>query len=402
MRKFLSAIALSLSLPTASFGAGAGDIPPPMIECGGSFSSFVGRMKDLAVSKGHDRATVDTFFASVQQDQRTLGADRAQGIFTTGFIEFSRKLISQYRIDTGRAKLSQYDSVFDTIERQFGVSRGVLVAFWAFETDFGAFQGDFNTLNSLMTLSHDCRRPGLFQPQVLAAIDLFEHGDFSPASTTGAWAGEIGMVQMLPMDIRDSGIDGDGNGHVDLKGSAPDALMSGANMLRKLGWRANEPWIQEVTLPQGFDYSKTGTDQKMSVSQWATLGVAPRSGSFTGAASLPASVLVPQGHGGPAFIAYPNFDVYFEWNQSFTYVMTAAYFATRLEGADIYNAGTPGPALSGAQMKALQQKLQAMGYDVGAVDGILGARTRAAVQREQARLGLIADAWPTVELLNRL
>jgi lytic murein transglycosylase len=403
MRKFLSAVLLSLSTFTGTSAlAGAGDIPAPIIECGGSFSSFVTRMKDLAVTRGHDRATVDKFFASARQDQRTLGADGAQGIFNSGFIDFSRKLISQNRIDVGRAKLNQYKSVFDAIESKFGVSRGVLVAFWAFETDFGAFQGDFNTLNSLMTLSHDCRRPGLFQPQVLAALDLYEHGDFSPANTTGAWAGEIGMVQMLPADIRDSGIDGDGDGHVDLKGSPPDALMSGANMLRKLGWRANEPWIQEVVLPQGFDYAKTGTHQKMSVSQWAAMGVQPRAGGFTGAGGLKASVIVPQGHGGPAFIAYPNFDIYFEWNQSFTYVMTAAYFATRLEGAPVYAAGSPAAPLGQGQMKALQQKLAALGHHVGAIDGILGANTRIAVQKEQERLGLVPDAWPTAELLGRL
>jgi len=402
MRKFLYPILLSLSASLANNApaAGVGDIPPPIIACGGSFSSFVGRMKDLAVSRGHDSATVDQFFSSVQQDQRTLGADRAQGIFNSGFIDFSRKLISQNRIDVGRAKLGQYKSVFDAIERHMGVSRGVLVAFWAFETDFGAFQGDFNTLNSLMTLSHNCRRPGLFQPQVLAALDLYTRGDFSPAKTTGAWAGEIGMVQMLPADIRDSGIDGDGDGHVDLKGSAPDALMSGANMLRKLGWRAGEPWIQEVVLPQGFDYAKTGTQQKMSTRQWAALGVKPRAGRLFNSAK--ASIIVPQGHGGPTFITYPNFDVYFEWNQSFTYVLTAAYFATRLEGAPIYNAGNPTAPLGQGQMKALQQKLQARGHNVGVIDGILGAGTRAAVQAEQARLGLIPDAWPTAELLNRL
>ena len=400
MRRFLAAIALSLST-TGAVAAGAGDIPPPIIECGGSFSSFVDRMKDLAVSRGHDRATVDKFFASVSYDSRTKGADGAQGIFNSGFIDFSRKLISQNRIDVGRAKLNQYKSVFDTIERTYGVSRGVLTAFWAFETDFGGFQGDFNTLNSLMTLSHDCRRPGIFQPQVLAALSLYEKGDFSPTSTTGAWAGEIGMVQMLPRDILESGIDGDGDGHVNLKTSAPDALMSGANMLRKLGWRANEPWIQEVTLPEGFDFSKTGTHQKMSVSQWAALGVKPRSGSLA-SGGLSASVVVPQGHKGPAFLTFPNFDVYFEWNQSFTYVMTAAYFATRLEGAPVYDAGTASPPLSQGQMKELQRKLQARGHNVGAVDGILGYNTRRAVQAEQARLGLVPDAWPTAELLNRL
>jgi len=400
MRKFVSAILFSLST-TGAIAAGAGEIPRPIIECGGSFSSFVDRMKDLAVSRGTDRATVDRFFAPVRFDQRTINADRAQGIFNSGFIDFSRKLISQYRIDNGRAKLNQYKSVFDTIQSRYGVSRGVLVAFWAFETDFGAFQGDFNTLNSLMTLSHDCRRPGIFQPQVLAALELYKKDDFSPTNTTGAWAGEIGMVQMLPRDILESGIDGDGDGHVSLKTSATDALLSGANMLRKLGWRANEPWIQEVTLPKGFDYSKTGTHTKMSVRQWAAMGVQARNGNLA-SGNVNASVVVPQGHRGPAFITYPNFDVYFEWNQSFTYVMTAAYFATRLEGAPVYNAGNPTGPLSGNQMKALQRKLQARGHDVGKVDGILGAKTRLAVQREQARLGLVPDAWPTTELLNKL
>lgn len=401
MRKLLATLALCLTA-SGAFAAGAGVVPRPIVECGGTFSSFVQRMKDEAVRQGHDRATVDRFFASARQDRRTLGADRAQGIFTTGFVDFSRKLISQYRIDNGRSNMKKYDSVFDVAERKYGVSRGVLVAFWAFETDFGAFQGDFNTLNSLMTLGHDCRRPGLFQPEVFAALTLYEHGDFDPASTTGAWAGEIGMVQMLPDDILHAGIDGDGDGHVNLKTSAPDALLSGAHMLQKLGWRANEPWIQEVVLPAGFDFSKSGTDKKLRVSQWAKLGVKPRSGGFTGGGNLKASIVVPQGHGGPTFITYPNFDIYFEWNQSFTYVMTAAYFATRLEGAPIYNVGNPGAVLSQGQMKALQKKLAARGYDVGAIDGILGAGTRSAVQKEQERLGLIADAWPTAELLNKL
>ncbi len=400
MRKLLSTIVLSLSTATGALAAGAGEIPDPLIECGGSFQSFVGRMKDLAVSQGHDRATVDKFFSSVYQDGRTLGADGAQGIFNSGFVDFSRKLISQNRLSVGRQKLEQYAGVFNEIEQRFGVSRGVLTAFWAFETDFGGYQGDFNTLNSLVTLSHDCRRPGIFQPQVLAALDLYVKGDFSPTGTTGAWAGEIGMVQMLPADIRNSGIDGDGDGHVDLKKSAHDALLSGANMLSKLGWRPNEPWLQEVSLPSGFDFSKSGSHQKLSTSQWVAMGVQPREGQLFDAAE--ASIIVPNGHNGPAFLAYPNFDVYFEWNQSFTYVLTAAYFANRLEGAQVFNAGNPSAPLDQGSMKQLQRKLESMGHDVGEVDGILGYNTRIAVQKEQMRLGLVPDAWPTWELLNRL
>jgi hypothetical protein len=129
--------------------------------------------------------------------------------------------------------------------------------------------------------------------------------------------------------------------------------------------------------------------------------VKPRAGSFP-AGGLPAALLLPQGRNGPAFLAYPNFEVLFEWNKSFVYVTTAAYFGTRLMGAPTFDAGNPSPALSGAQMKALQQKLVARGYDVGKIDGILGEKTREAVQSEQERLGLPADAWPTAALLDRL
>ncbi len=374
---------------------------PVFAQCGGSFSGFVSGLRTEAVQSGHDRATVDTFFRNVKKDTAVLKADRAQGVFQKPFIEFSRRLISQNRIDKGKKMSRKYDAVFNRIETQYGVSRGVLLAFWAFETDYGGFQGNFNTLNALVTLSHDCRRPELFRPQIFAALSLYERGDFDPARTTGAWAGEIGMVQMLPRDILENGTDGDGDGKVNLKTSAPDALMSGAKMLSELGWRAGEPWLQEVRVPKGLDWSKTGPAQSQSVASWARQGVTPRSGKL-GPSGLEASIILPQGRKGPAFIAYPNFRVYFEWNQSFVYVLTAAYFANRLEGAKVYDVGAPDTGLNGAQMKQLQKKLKAHGYDVGKVDGILGARTRLAIQAEQTRLGLPADAWPTADLLSRL
>ncbi|MEO1240029.1 MAG: lytic murein transglycosylase [Pseudomonadota bacterium] len=371
------------------------------VQCGGNFSQFVRSFQAEAVKRGAAPEAAARFFSGVAQDPRTLRADRSQGIFSRPFVDFSRRLISQNRLQNGLAQSGKWDSVFTRIEREYGVSRGVLLAFWAFETDFGAVQGDFNTVNSLVTLGHDCRRPELFQPQIFAALELFERGELDPRRTTGAWAGEIGMVQMLPGDIIESGIDGDGDGKVSLKTSPADALLSGGNMLRSLGWRAGEPWLVEITVPRDFDWSATGLDTKRRVADWEAAGIRGRSGALP-AKSLPASVLLPQGRNGPAFLAYPNFEVYFEWNKSFVYVTTAAYFATRLEGAPVYDAGNPDPGLSQDQMKALQRKLEARGHDVGGVDGILGAKTRAAVQKEQARLGLPADAWPTPGLLNRL
>ncbi len=370
------------------------------VPCGGSFSSFVAGMKAEALAMGYPQSAADPFFAAANHSRKVLAADRRQGIFKTDFISFTRKLISQNRLDRGRSNAAKYDSVFSAIEQKIGVPRHVLLSFWAFETDFGAVQGDLNTLDALMTLSHDCRRPELFQPQVFAALELYARGDFS-TNTEGAWAGEIGQVQMLPKDILERGMDGDGDGHVNLKSSTPDALFSGANMLLGFGWRPGEPWMQEIIVPTDLPWQDTGLETSKPVSEWAQLGVAPRSGAFEGR-DLSASVLLPMGRKGPAFLAYPNYQVFFDWNQSFVYVATAAYFATRLAGAPAYRAGNPDPILSDNQMKLLQRKLANLGHDVGEIDGILGAGTRAAVQAEQMRLGLHADAWPTHELLNAL
>jgi lytic murein transglycosylase len=369
--------------------------------CGGDVGSFIAGVKAEAVATGIPAATADAFFAGAQIDQSVLNADRSQGVFQQDFIQFSRNLISQNRVDNGARNSQRFDSTFREIENRFGIPRGVLLAFWAFETDYGAVQGNFNTRNALLTLAHDCRRPDLLRPQLIAAIELYRRGGMDPATTLGAWAGEIGQLQKLPREIVEKGMDGDGDGVVDLKNSAPDALMTGANVLSSLGWRPNEPWMHEITVPANLDWSQTGLTQKRPVSDWAAMGVTARQGSL-GPSTLPAAILLPMGRNGPAFMTYPNFDVYFEWNRSFVYVATAAYFATRLSGAPAYNAGNPSPALTGNQMRLLQERLTAQGHDVVGIDGILGAMTRSAVQAEQARLGLPADAWPTLDLLNRL
>ncbi len=205
---------------------------------------------------------------------------------------------------------------------------------------------------------------------------------------------------MLPKDILERGVDGDGDGLILLKTSQADAILSGARMLQHHGWRPNEPWLAEISVPDDFDWSLTGLETEKPVEDWAALGVTSRNGPL--AAGLSASILLPQGRKGPAFLVYPNYRVLFEWNKSFVYVTTAAYFATRIEGAEPYAAGNPDPALDLEQMKALQEKLTALGHDVGKIDGILGAGTRAAVQKEQVRLGLPADGWPTLDLLGAL
>ena len=373
--------------------------PATAAPCGGDFAAFLTAMEAEAVAAGTPAEAAATFFAGATPDPKVLKADRGQSFFRKTFLEFSQSLISKDRLTTARAESESLDAIFARAEAEYGISRGILLAFWAFETDFGQVQGDFNTRNALLTLAHDCRRPELFQPQVLAAAQLYALDEFD-LDTSGAWAGEIGMVQMLPKDILERGVDGDGDGLILLKTSQADAILSGARLLQHHGWQPGEPWLAEVSLPEDFDWSLTGLQTERTVEDWTALRVAPRNGAL--APGLSAAVLLPQGRKGPAFLAFANYRVLFEWNKSFVYVTTAAYFATRIEGAEPYAAGNPDPALSLEEMTALQEKLSALGHDVGKIDGILGAGTRAAVQKEQVRLGLPADGWPTEALLQAL
>lgn len=371
-------------------------------QCGGNFATFMQGVKQEAVADGLSARAADRVVDSASIDNKVLTMDRrGQGVFRLTFDEFSKRVISGSRMQNGKARMSQYASVFQRAERQYGVPAPVITAFWALETDFGAVQGDFNTINALATLAHDCRRPEIFRPQLIAAIHMVQNGDLDPATMTGAWAGEIGQVQMLPRDIVKYGVDGDGDGHVSLKTSSADAIMTAAHFIQGLGWHAGEPWLQEVTTPDNFPWEESGIDTHHSVSEWHDMGIDARSGSLP-SGSLQASLILPQGRHGPKFLAYPNFNVYLEWNKSFTYTTTAAYFATRLSGAPVFDMSHPDPVLSLAKMKQLQRKLAARGYNVGAIDGILGAGTRDAVRQEQERLGLPADGWPTEELLQSI
>ena len=369
--------------------------------CGGNFTQFLENIKKESLELGYTELEISSFLKGVSLNPKVLEVDRAQAIFKKPFNEFAPRLISEYRIIHGFKNLKKYSSIFTEIKQIYGVSPGVLASFWALETDFGAVQGDFNTRDALVTLAFDCRRPLLFRPQIFAALELFSQNQFSPNTTKGAWAGEIGMVQMLPKDILENGVDADGDGKIKLQSSADDALFSAARMLKSLGWQANEPWLQEVNLVQDLDWFDTGTDKVKTISDWKKLGVTGKYYDLP-RESKTASLIIPQGRKGPKFLAFSNFHVFFEWNKSFIYVLTAAQFANQLEGSPPFSPGNPDKGLNKNQMKLLQVKLKKLGYEVGEIDGILGAKTRRSVQKVQRTLNKPADAWPTIELLELL
>jgi lytic murein transglycosylase len=375
-------------------------LPAMAQECGGDFETWKQGVAAEAKAAGAGVVGLAALEAATI-DEKALARDRAQGVFTQTFIEFSNRMISAYRLKQGAANLKKYADVFARADQQFGVQGPIIAAFWALETDFGAVQGDFHTLNALVTLAHDCRRPQLFRQQLVPLLELIDRGVL-PADVEGAWAGEIGQTQILPSDYLSHGVDGDGDGKVDLRGSAPDVIMTTASKIQSRGWKRDQPWIEEVRVPDEMPWDQTGRTNKLPLTQWAQWGVTYPSGAPLVDNGLKAGLALPMGRKGPAFLTYDNFDVYLEWNQSFTYALTAANLAARLAGAPRFDPRNPETGLNGDQMKALQTKLEARGYDVGTVDGILGTNTREAIRKEQMRLGMAVDGWPTPELLARL
>ncbi|MBB4002322.1 lytic murein transglycosylase [Aurantimonas endophytica] len=389
-------VALTLSMLLAGTGIAAAQ------QCGGDFGQFLEGVRTEALAKGLSPAAVDTAVANMRQDPKVLAADRAQGVFAQDWQQFATRMVNGYRLSQGRANLEKHAGVLSRVLDETGVPGPVIAAFWGLETDYGAVLGNFDTLAALATLAHDCRRPELFRPHLLGAIEIVDRGYLTPAEMKGAWAGELGQTQLLPEEYIAYGTDGDGNGRVDLRQDAADVLFTTGKYIQSLGWRRGEPWLEPVAVPSDFPWERAALVNKEPRSAFASLGVTKADGSPLETDELPSSLILPMGRGGPAFLAFPNFDIYLAWNKSLVYSLTAAYFSTRLAGAPPVDMGSPQPGLDLETTKQLQQRLTDLGYDTGGIDGIIGENTRAAVRQEQIRLGMPADGWPTPDLLSAL
>jgi lytic murein transglycosylase len=330
-----------------------------------------------------------------------VALDRKQNVFAQSFLEFSGRMANANRLARGKAQIAKYKNVFARIEKTYGVPAPVIASFWGLETDFGGNTGNLPVLTSLATLAYDCRRPEKFRPQLIAGLLLAQSGELPLEEMVGAWAGEIGQAQFMPGDYIEKAVDFDGDGRRDLRNSTADALASTANFMRLAGWQKGQPWLQEVRVPAKLPWEKADLAIYLPRAQWVKWGVKSASGKAIPADKVPVALLLPMGRKGPAFFAYPNFKAYIAWNESLLYSTTAAYFATRLAGAP---AATPGSAepFGFKQTVALQKLLAQRGYDVGKIDGKIGAGTRAAVKDVQLKLGLPADSYPSAELLEML
>ncbi len=368
----------------------------------GNFDRWLDGFRKEAVEAGVTQKTIQSALGGMRLDQGIIARDRRQGFFAQSFLDFSDKL-TRGRADSGRRKVEQHRALFATVEKTYGVPGPVITAFWALESDFGSGMGDLPVLRSLATLAYDCRRGEMFRGELLAALKIIDRGDLQPGEMIGSWAGELGQTQFLPSHYLKHAVDFDGDGRRNLLTSAPDVVASTGAFIASLGWERGQPWLQEVRVPANLAWDQADLAIQHPRSHWAKWGVTSADGKALPGDALPASLLLPMGRNGPAFLAYPNFQAYLKWNQSLTYATTAAYLATRIAGAPAMHRGKAGiPMLSGEQVKELQTLLARNGYQVGEPDGKLGAASRAAVKQAQLKFGLPADSYPSAELIDRL
>jgi len=370
----------------------------------GSFDVWLAAFKKEAESQGISRQAIAAALDGVTFDPAIIRRDSGQGVFQQSFIQFASRMTAVGRYQNGLKQLKANAALLSRIEQRTGVPPPVVVALWGLESDYGTYKGGiYNIIRSVATLAYDCRRSAFFRDQLMGAVRLVERGDLKPAEMIGNWAGELGPTQFTPSDYFKHGIDFDGDGRVDMIHSVPDALASAANLLKSFGWQKGQPWLQEVRVPAQMPWEQSGLDNQHPRSQWAKWGVTAAHGGKLPDDNLPASLILPMGHLGPAFLAYPNFKAYTEWNAAIVYATTAAYFGTRLAGAPVFGPGNGQPVVpTTEQIQQLQTLLIQRKMLTGEADGRLGSATRVAVKQAQQKVGLPADAYPTAELIERL
>jgi lytic murein transglycosylase len=395
-------IRFAAALVALALSHGAANAAAPC-RTSGPFNVWLENFKQEAAVQGISRGAIAQASPYFVYDQRIVNIDRGQRVFAQSFVEFSGRMLPSGRISAGQAQLKKYADTFAKAEQQYGVPGAVIAGFWGLESDFGAFQGKESSLKAITTLAYDCRRADMFRDHLFSALKLLDRGDLAATDMIGSWAGELGQTQMMPSEYLKFAVDYDGDGHRNLLRSPLDVIGSTANYITSLGWKRGEPWLQEIRVPQNLPWEQTGLDVKQPRSQWARWGVTLADGRALPSDNMPTSVVLPMGRRGPAFLAHENFQAYLAWNNSLVYSLTAAYYATRLQGAPAMSKGAADIAPVTVEMtRELQQILTRMGYNVGTVDGKLGLGTRQAVKAVQIKLGLPADSYPTPELLARL
>ena len=370
--------------------------PPP-------FPAWLEALKAEALAKGVGKTTLEQALEGIKPIPRVIELDRRQPEFTLTLGSYFKNAISGKRIAIGKEMLKKHAPLLRRVFERYRVQPRFLVAFWGLESNYGEYTGVFPVVGALVTLSHDRRRATFFRQQLLAVLQLIDEGDF-PIDVKGSWAGAMGNHQFIPTTYRDFAVDFDGDGKRDLWNSLPDIFASAANYLSRSGWQKDRTWGREVRLPSSFDIGLSGLETRKSLAEWNTLGVRQVNGKpLPDVAVDDASVLLPAGYRGPAFLIYNNYRTTMVWNRSHLYALAVGHLSDRIVGKDKLRAdlGDANP-LTRRDIFDLQRRLNALGFNAGTPDGRTGPMTRKAIKGYQRKHGIPADGFPDSQLIEHV
>jgi len=370
----------------------------------GEVQAWIAAFRPRALAQGITKATLDAALSGVNLRPDVIERDRTQAEFTRTIWDYLDRAVSQERIAAGKAALRKRKALLDRIEATYGVDQQVVLAIWGLESNYGQTRGTIPTIAALVTLAASTRRGGYFEHELLAALRILQQGDVTAAKMKGSWAGAMGHTQFMPSSFLAQAVDFNGDGRRDIWSDDPsDALASTAAYLAHAGWHRGQPWGAEITLPKGFDYRLAGEKVHHSPAQWQKIGVA-RAGGGDLPACAEASVLVPAGARGAAFLICPNFHVIERYNSADAYVIAVGHLGDRILGGGQIIAPWPRDLhpLTLDDRIDLQRRLTQAGFDTGGADGRIGPRTQSAVRAFQTSVGLVADGFASSEILHRL
>ncbi|MDP0562147.1 MAG: lytic murein transglycosylase [Candidatus Endonucleobacter sp. (ex Gigantidas childressi)] len=369
-----------------------------------SFQKCINNLEQKALNIGVSKKTVTEALGPVTFIPKTMELDQRQPEFNETFAEYLNKRVTTFRIKQGQQLLKDHKVLLDKLTKTYGVPQHYLLAFWGLETNYGNYLGKFPIIDTLVTLACDERRGTYFTKEVIAAFQLMDKYNIPRANMLGSWAGAMGHTQFMPSAYLNYGVDGENNNTVNLWTSIPDAMTSAANFLKELGWQRSWKWGREILLPKNFDYLITGLNNKKTLTEWRKLGVKTAFGGPIPEGAAEAALIIPAGYKGPAFLVYDNFNVIMGWNRSIKYAISVGYLADRIKGSQELVQAPPANALrlNTDQVKALQMKLNQLGFDAGKPDGMIGSMTKKAVALYQRSQKLIADGYPRLNVFKSL
>lgn len=378
-------------------------LPLPMLTQK-EFSACLVTFSAKAKAAGISQNTINNSLAKAELNTQVLELDRKQPEFTTSFADYFNRRVTEQRVAQGRALLVKHKDLLARVEQEYGVPAAYLVSFWGLETNFGSYFGNIPVVDSLATLACDARRSTFFTIELINALRILDEGAIAPGKMKGSWAGAMGHVQFMPSSFLKNAVDFDGDHKRDLWNSTADAMGSAANFLKNLGWQTEGRWGREVKLPKDFPFLEAGLKNNKPIAEWTKLGVTRADSTPLPQADMNASLLVPSGHEGPAFLVYDNFNVIMRWNRSEFYAIAVGQLADQIAGGGKLLQPPPvdAPRLHRDQVIALQQQLNNKGFNLGTPDGILGPATRRAIGEFQHQKGMIADGFPGTQVLGLL